>query len=180
VTTEHDRPFDLREALATVEGALSAPVPGSGPAARDSDPATGEWAGTRGEGFLLLPLWEGPWLTGVYGADWNAAEERAEAHLAALTEELDQRWGAHRTVSLRVPLFLTRSGPRPPLPEPYRTLAELDYFGDLTVWGPLRPSGTGPRWLALSLQQPDGDAPMVLTALITTRPLEELPDPAET
>ncbi|GAA0632555.1 hypothetical protein GCM10009535_05330 [Streptomyces thermocarboxydovorans] len=174
------QPFDLQAALEALDAALSAPVPASGPVTPESDPATGEWAGTRGEGFRLLPLWQGPWLSGVYGADWSAAEEQAESHLTGLTAVLDDRWGPHRTVSMRVPLFLTRTGPdpHPPLPEPFGTLAAMDYFGDLSVWGPLHPPAASddvPRWLSLSLNQPDGDAPMVLTALVTTHPVEELP-----
>ncbi|MFI9821677.1 hypothetical protein ACIHFC_14575 [Streptomyces sp. NPDC052013] len=170
-------PFDKAKALSALDTALCAPVPASGPTTSEGDPVTGEWAGTRGEGFLLLPLWEGAWLTGVYGEDWTAAEEEAESHLTALTTELDQRWGPHRTVSMRVPLFRHHTGA--PLPEPFRTLAAMDCYGDLRVWGPVHPPrlrDTPHRWLSLSLNQSDGDAPMTLTGLITTHPIEELPD----
>ncbi|MCT7351218.1 hypothetical protein N4P33_03410 [Streptomyces sp. 15-116A] len=157
---------------------MTAPIPASGPPTSEGDPETGEWSGTRGEGLWLLPLWEGKWLTGVYGEDWNAAEEEAESHLTALATELDARWGRHRTVSMRVPLLRSTTGT--PLPEPYRTLAATDCYGDLRVWGPLHEPTTPatPRWLSLSLNQSDGDAPVIITALITTYPIEELPDPA--
>ncbi|WP_395574546.1 hypothetical protein [Streptomyces sp. BK79] len=177
MTARADEPFDLTRATSDVEAALSAPVPTTGPALSEGEPATGEWTVTRGEGFLLLPLWESEALTGVYGPEWNDAEAAAEAHLTALVTELDRRWGPHRTVSMRVPLHRSQTGD--PLPEPFHTLAATDCYGDLAVWGPV-PSGAppaGPRWLALSLNQSDGDAPMIITALVSIRPITE---PADT
>ncbi|EFE67373.1 predicted protein [Streptomyces viridosporus ATCC 14672] len=176
MTARAGEPFDTNRAASGIEAALSAPVPTAGPTADEGEPATGEWTVTRGEGFLLLPLWESEALTGVYGARWNDAEAAAEANLAALVAELDRRWGPHRTLSMRVPLHRGRTGE--PLPEPFRTLAARDCYGDLAVWGPVRPGGppAAPRWLALSLNQSDGDAPMIMTALISDRPLTEPAD----
>jgi hypothetical protein len=170
VTARAGEPFDAARALSAVDAALSAALPATGPPADEGDPVTGEWAATRGEGFLLLPLWESAGLTGVYGREWNEAEASAEAHLAALVSGLDARWGSHRTVSMRVPVL--RRGTGDPLPEPFRTLAAKDCYGDLKTWGPL-PASPSPRWVALSLNQSDGDAPFVLTALLTDRPLTE-------
>ena len=61
---------------------LAADLPTGGVPVSEGDPATGEWTGTRGEGFRIVPLWESDALTGVYGAEWNQAEEAAEANLA--------------------------------------------------------------------------------------------------
>ncbi|CAM5492368.1 hypothetical protein SCALM49S_00546 [Streptomyces californicus] len=61
---------------------------------------------TRGEGFLLVPLWEGtvPAHRGVRPA-WNDAEEAAEAHARPIWhQESDRRWGPHTTVRLHGPL----------------------------------------------------------------------------
>ncbi|GAA3495673.1 hypothetical protein GCM10019016_027730 [Streptomyces prasinosporus] len=176
MTARAGEPFDADRATSDIEAALSAPVPAAGPTTSEGEPDTGEWTVTRGAGFLLLPLWESEALTGVYGPEWNDAEAAAEANLAALVAELDRRWGPHRTVSMRVPLHRSRTGA--PLPEPFRTLTAKDCHGDLTVWGPVPPDGPptaprAPRWLALSLNQSDGDAPMILTALISARPIEE-------
>ncbi|MFJ2948219.1 hypothetical protein ACIO8H_11360 [Streptomyces sp. NPDC087226] len=159
MTAREGEPFDLPRAVSAVETALSAALPASGPTTDQGEPGTGEWASTHGEGFLLLPLWESEALTGVYGREWNEAEERAEMHLTALAAHLDARFGPHRTLVMR-PTGVAR-------PEPFRTLVAKDCLGDLKVWGP-SPSG---RWAALSLNQSDGDAPMILTALITDRPL---------
>src|SRR5690606_4388433 len=115
------------------------PLPASGPAVAEGEPVTGEWTATRGEGFLIVPLWEGDSLTGVYGPEWNAAEEAAEARLRSLVARLDARWGAHRRVSMRVPL--------------------------------LRPAG--PRGAAVSLNQSDADAPMILVGVVSDRPVTE-------
>ncbi|BFO14946.1 hypothetical protein SHKM778_13340 [Streptomyces sp. KM77-8] len=102
----------------------------------------------------------------MYGREWNEAEERAELHLMTLAARLDARFGPHRTLVMR-PTGVVH-------PEPFRTLVAKDCLGDLRLWGPL-PSG---RWAALSLNQSDGDAPMILTALVTDRPLTRPPDPA--
>ncbi|CAL9568712.1 hypothetical protein GCM10010266_14620 [Streptomyces griseomycini] len=184
MTARAGEPFDVTRATSDAEAALSAPVPTAGPTTSEGEPATGEWTATRGEGFLLLPLWESGALTGVYGPEWNDAEAAAEANLTALVTELDRRWGPHRTVSMRVPLHRSRAGT--PLPEPFRTLTAKDCYGDLTVWGPVPPAGplggpsagppAAPRWFALSLNQSDGDAPMLITALVSTRPITEPAD----
>ena len=77
---------------------------------------------------------------------------------------------------MRAPLLRRGSGER--LPEPFHTLSTKDCHGDLTAWGPLPTRLPSPRWAALSLNQSDGDAPMILTALITDHPLMEPPDAA--
>ncbi|OSP44968.1 MULTISPECIES: hypothetical protein [unclassified Streptomyces] len=169
-------PFDLPSAVSVVETALSSPLPASGPTTDEGEPLTGEWTSTRGEGFLLLPLWRSTPLTGVYGREWSEAEERAESHLAALTSHLDAHWGPHRTLNMRAPLLRRGSDER--VPEPFRTLSAKDCYGDLALWGPLPTRLPSPRWAALSLNQSDGDAPLILTALITDHPLTEPPDPA--
>lgn len=43
--------------------------------------------------------------------------------------------------------------------------------GDLAVWGPV-----DGRWVAVSLDQCDGDAPMILVAVVADRPIVELDD----
>lgn len=177
MTARSGEPFDPERAVSAIRAHLATPVPSTGPTADEGEPATGEWAMTRGEGFLLFPLWESEALTGVYGRAWNEAEAAAEAHLAALTAELDRRWGTHRTVPPRIPLFRGRRGAH--LPEPFRTLSAKDCHGDLTVWGPIPAEDpkTATRWIAVSLNQSDGDAPMIITALISARPITEPADP---
>lgn len=165
MTARAGEPFSASHAVSALEAALPTALPATGPVTDEGDPLTGEWTATRGEGFLLFPLWESEPLTGVYGREWNDAEATAESHLATLVSTLDARWGPHRTVSMRVPLL--RRGSGAPLPEPFRTLSAKDCHGDLTVWA--RP----PRWAAVSLNQSDGDAPLILTALITDHPLSE-------
>ncbi|MFD7689310.1 hypothetical protein [Streptomyces sp. NPDC059781] len=172
MTPHADTPFDLPSAVSAIETALSSPLPTSGPTTGQGDPLTGEWTSTRGEGFLFFPLWQSASLTGVYGREWNEAEARAESHLAALTAHLDAHWGPHRTLNMRAPLLRRGSGER--FPEPFHTLSAKDCYGDLTLWGPLPRT----RWAALSLNQSDGDTPLILTALITDHPLTEPPDPA--
>ncbi|MFF8030264.1 MULTISPECIES: hypothetical protein [unclassified Streptomyces] len=173
MTARAGESFDTARAVSSVDAALATPLPESGPTTDEGEPVTGEWVSTRGEGFLLLPLWESDALTGVYGSEWDEAEATAEAHLSALTTELDRRWGPHRTVSMRVPLL--RRGTGDPLPEPFHTLSAKDCYGDLSLWGPL--PTPAPRWAAVSLNQSDGDAPMILTALISTHPLTDPADP---
>ena len=63
---------------------------------------------------------------------------------------------------MRVPLF--RHQARAPLPALFQALGDLDCFGDLTVWGP---TATGGRWVAVSVNQCDGDAPMIMTAVVS-------------
>src|SRR5690606_27513942 len=94
----------------------------------------------------------------------------AEARLRSLVARLAARWGAHRRVSMRVPLLR----PDAPLPELLRALAALDCYGDLTVWGPVPvPPPAGPRWAAVSPNQWDADAPVLLGRAVSDRPATE-------
>jgi hypothetical protein len=173
VTARAGEPFEPGRAVSDIDALLAESVPTTGPTASDGDPATGEWTRTGGEGFVIAPLWAGKALTGVYTPEWNKAEETAEAQLASLVRELDHRHGPHREVAMRVPLFRKIAGdPMPPL---FQALCDEDLLGDLTVWGPM-PTGPGaaPRWLAVSLNQSDGDAPMVMCAVISDCPITEL------
>ncbi|MFJ6194933.1 hypothetical protein [Micromonospora sp. NPDC092111] len=159
--------------MSDVEELVAGPVPAAGPTVAEGDPDTGEWTGTRGGGFRVIPLWESDALTGVYGPEWGEREERAEEQLASLVRELARRWGAHGRVSMRVPLFRNQAGePMPPL---FQSLCDADCYGDLAVWGPVP---TGPdadrRWVAVSVNQSDGDAPMVMAAVVSDQPITEL------
>ncbi|WP_328365176.1 hypothetical protein OHQ88_17180 [Micromonospora zamorensis] len=169
VTGRAGEVFDTTRAVSDIETLLAADLPTSGATVSEGDPATGEWTGTRGAGFRIIPLWESEALTGVYGADWNQAEDAAEANLALVVRESDHRWGPHRKVSMRVPLF--RHQAHAPLPALFQALGDLDCFGDLTVWGP---TATGGRWIAVSVNQCDGDAPMIMTAVVSHAPITEL------
>lgn len=169
MTARAGEEFDAARAVADVEALLAGRVPEAGPTVAVGDPATGEWTTTRGEGFRLVPLWEGESLTGVYAPEWNEAVEAADGHLATLVRELDARWGAHRRVAMHVPLFRKQRGePMPPL---FEALLAEDCYGDLTVWGPV---GEGQRWVAVSAGHSDGDAPVVMVAAVTDRPVAEL------
>ncbi|MFD4758038.1 hypothetical protein ACFWOJ_03800 [Streptomyces sp. NPDC058439] len=166
MTSRAGETFAVARALADIEELLAGPVPAAGPAAAEGDPETGEWTATGGEGFRVVPLWEGDPLTGVYAPEWNDAEDAAEAHLAALVGELDRRWGPHRTVPLHVPLLRRQEGtPVEPL---FDALFDEDLYGDLSVWGPV---GGTERWVGVSVGHSDGDAPLVLAALVSTRPV---------
>ncbi|MER8087412.1 hypothetical protein ACFVZR_31130 [Streptomyces sp. NPDC058316] len=57
------------------------------------------------------------------------------------------------------------------MPPLYRALCDRDCLGDLAVWGPV-----AGRWVAVSLNQSDGDAPMVIVAVVADRPVVELDD----
>ncbi|MGW6286966.1 hypothetical protein [Streptomyces sp. NPDC055107] len=163
--------FDAERATAEVAGLLTASVPATGPTVAEGDPATGEWTVTVGAGFRIVPLWEGDPLTGVYAPEWNDAEEAAEGHLAALARALDDRWGPHRPVRLHVALSRREAGASvEPL---FEALFAEDLYGDLTVWGPVAPGG---RWVALTVGHSDGDAPLVLAALVSDRPITEPDD----
>ncbi|WP_327043125.1 hypothetical protein OG400_16025 [Micromonospora ureilytica] len=107
----------------------------------------------------------------MYGAEWNQAEDAAEANLALVAAELDRRWGAHRKVSMRVPLFRDQAGE--PMPALFQSLCDLDCYGDLTIWGPTVTEG---RWIAISVNQSDGDAPMIMTVVVSQLPIIELTD----
>ncbi|MFB7913036.1 hypothetical protein [Streptomyces sp. NPDC056061] len=158
--------FTTDRALLDIDALLARPLPVAGPTAAESDPETGEWTGTGGDGFRVVPLWEGDALTGVYAAEWNDAEDAAEAHRAALVDILDRRWGPHRAVPLHVPLFRRQEGsPVDPL---FDALFDQDLYGDLTVWGPVEGADL---WVGVSVGHSDGDAPLVLAALVAARPV---------
>ncbi|MCX4674073.1 hypothetical protein OG413_01875 [Streptomyces sp. NBC_01433] len=175
-------PFATERAVSDVEDLLVGPLPATGPTVGEGDPDTGEWTATSGAGFRIVPLWEGDPLTGVYAPEWNDAEEAAEAHLASLVAELDARWGAHRAVATHVPLLRKQEGA--PLPPLFEALLGQDLYGDLTVWGPVPvsasasvagPVGAPGRWIAVCVGHSDGDAPLVMAALVSDRPVTELP-----
>ncbi|MEW2146177.1 hypothetical protein AB0869_25530 [Micromonospora vinacea] len=171
VTARAGQAFDTGRAVSDVETLLAEELPRDGAPVQEGDPATGEWTGTRGAGFRIIPIWEGDDLTGVYGTDWTDAEEAARAKLALVVDELDRRWGSHRNVSMRVPLFRKPAGT--PMPALFQALSDMDCFGDLTVWGPTAAEG---RWVAVSVNQCDGDAPMIMTAVVSQFTITELPD----
>ncbi|WP_409469945.1 hypothetical protein [Streptomyces sp. HC307] len=171
MTARMGEAFDMGRALSDIEALLAEPLPAAGPTTREGAPDTGEWSATRGEGFVLVPLWEGEALTGVYGREWDAVTSKAQEHLVSLAAELDRRWGAHRMVGMHVPLFRKQAGEA--LPEPFQALSDHDFYGDLAVWGPVT-GDSGPRWVGVSLNHYDGDAPMIMTALVADRPITEL------
>ncbi|MGW7091136.1 hypothetical protein [Streptomyces sp. NPDC054874] len=171
MTSRAGEDFDAERAAAEVTGLLAAPVPATGPTAAEGDPVTGEWTVTVGKGFRIVPLWEGPSLTGVYAPEWNGAVEAAEGHLAVLARALGDRWGPHRPVRLHVALLRREAGASvEPL---FEALFAEDLYGDLVVWGPLAPDG---RWIALTVGHSDGDAPLVLAALVSDRTITEPAD----
>ncbi|MDK0522441.1 hypothetical protein [Streptomyces sp. ML-6] len=158
--------FALARALADVRELLAGPVPEAGPTVAEGEPGTGEWTTTTGPGFRIVPLWEGDSLTGVHGPEWNEAVDASESHLADLAAELDREWGPRRVVPLHVPMLRRQRGVQvEPL---FEALFSEDLYGDLTVWGPV--VGTG-RWVALGVGHSDGDAPLVLAALVSLRPV---------
>jgi hypothetical protein len=171
VTARAGQAFDTGRAVSDVETLLAEGLPTDGAAVQEGDPATGEWTGTRGAGFRIIPIWEGEDLTGVYSPAWNEAEEAATANLALVVGELDRRWGPHRKVCMRVPLFRKQAGT--PMPALFQSLSDMDCYGDLTVWGPTPTEG---RWVAVSVNQCDGDAPMIMTAAVSQFTITELPD----
>ncbi|WP_406862444.1 hypothetical protein ABZO31_19115 [Streptomyces sp. HUAS MG47] len=145
-------PADTVRAVAEVDALLAGPVP-------------------EAEAGATAVLWEGPWLQGVYEQEWTAASTTAQAHLAAVEDGLDARWGPHRSVGMRVPMARKIDGtPMPPL---FRTLVDHDYLGDLSVWGPVGDDG---RYVGVSLNQTDGDAPMIVAAVVSSEPIVELDD----
>ncbi|MGW4836255.1 hypothetical protein [Streptomyces globisporus] len=171
MTSRAGEPFDTDRAAAGVTELLTAPVPTDGPVIAEGDPVTEEWTVTAGAGFRIVPLWEGDPLTGVYAPEWNDAEEAAASHLAELARALDARWGPHHRVRLDGPLMRRQGGsPVEPL---FEALFSQDLYGDLEVWGPLDPGG---RWIGLIFGHSDGDAPFVLAALVSDRPI---PEPAD-
>ncbi|MEU8524355.1 MULTISPECIES: hypothetical protein [Streptomyces] len=123
------------------------------------------------EGFAILQLWEGPSLIGVYEQEWAEAEATAEARLAAVRDALDARWGPHRKVGMRVPIFrASRDTLMPPF---FQALVDRYLLGDLAVWGPV---GDQARYVGVSLNQSDGDAPMIVAAAVSEHPIVELED----
>ncbi|MEI7034858.1 hypothetical protein [Streptomyces pratensis] len=164
MTSRAGETFAVDRAAAEVGELLDAPLPATGPTTAEGDPATGEWTATVGAGFRIVPLWEGGQLTGVYGPEWDEAQETAAALLASLARALDCRWGPHRTVRLDGPLMRWQAGsPVEPL---FAALFAEDLYGDLSVWGPVGPGG---RWVAVGGGHSDGDAPLVLAALVGDR-----------
>ncbi|WP_411080725.1 hypothetical protein [Streptomyces sp. cmx-18-6] len=161
MTSRAGEPFQRARAVAEAEELLAAPVRSTGPTVARGVPLTGEWSATDGAGFRIVPLWEGPSLTGVYGREWNDAEDAAEGHLVALADELDRRWGPHRTIQVHTAVHERQTGGTVgPL---FEALFSQDLYGDLTVWGPVGPAG---RWFAVTVGHSDGDAPLVLAALV--------------
>jgi hypothetical protein len=175
VTARAGEPFDLPKTVSEVRALATASVPPTGPTVDEGEPDTGEWTRTRGEGFVIVPLWESVPYTGTYAPEWNDSEASAQRQLTSVTEELDRVWGRHQQVGMRVPLFRKLAGePMPPL---FQALTDADCYGDLTVWGPLpTEAADGPRWVAVSLNQSDGDAPMIMAGVVSDRPITELED----
>ncbi|GAA0599167.1 hypothetical protein HPO96_21710 [Kribbella sandramycini] len=170
MTARYGEPFDAARAETEVTELLVADVPAAGPVTAAGDPATGEWTHTTGPGFRVIPLWEGGDLTGLYEADWTAATETAEAHLKHLAAALSATWGPPRVISIDGPMLKHQMGqPVEPL---YRALFAQDLYGDLHLWGPIET-----RWPALVLGHSDGDAPLVLAALISTQEITQPPPP---
>lgn len=176
MTVRAGEPFDLARTAAEVAALLTAPLPAAGPTVAEGDPDTGEWRATTGEGFRAVPLWESG--DDEDRDDPDEAEEEAEARLDALVAELETRWGPHHRVAVHVALLLKEEGtPVPPL---FDALLDEDCYGDLAAWGPLpgpedRP---GDRWAGVSVGRSDGDAPLVMAAVVSDRPITAPPPPA--
>ncbi|MFF7336662.1 hypothetical protein ACFZAT_04905 [Streptomyces sp. NPDC008163] len=170
MTVRAGEPFDLGRTAAEVAALLTAPLPAAGPVVAEGDPDSGEWRATTGEGFRAVPLWE----SDGDGDSDDEAEEAAEARLAALVAELETRWGPHHRVAVHVALLLKQEGtPVPPL---FDALLAEDCHGDLAAWGPL--PGPGERWVGVSVGRSDGDAPLVMAAVVSDRPITAPPPPA--
>ncbi|WNI22293.1 hypothetical protein [Streptomyces sp. ITFR-16] len=170
MTVRAGEPFDLVRAVADIDALLASPLPATGPTVAEGDPATGEWVASEGEGFRIVPLWESD-PEGLRGAEWDEAEEAAEARLASLVAELESRWGPHRQVAVHVALLLEQDGDAvPPL---FEALLRQDCYGDLAAWGPLPGQD---RWVGVSVGRSDGDAPLVMAAVVSDRPVVA-PDP---
>jgi hypothetical protein len=171
VTSRTGEAFDATRAAGEVTDLLAAAVPADGPTSAEGDPATGEWTVTTGAGFRIVPLWESEPLTGLYDPEWSAAVDVATGHLAAVRELLEPAWGPSRTIGLDGPLVRWQQDrPVEPL---FEALFDEDLYGDLQVWGPIGPTG---RWVAVTVGHSDGDAPLVLAALVADQPINQ---PAE-
>ncbi|MFC7547190.1 hypothetical protein [Plantactinospora sp. GCM10030261] len=174
MTSRAGEAFSAARAVSDVEALLAVDLPTGGVAVSEGDPDTGEWTATTGDGFRIRPIWESDALTGLYGTDWTDAEEAAEEKLALVVRELDRQWGPHRPVSMRVPLFRDQAGE--PMPALFRSLCDGDCYGDLAVWGPVSAATTDGRWIAVSVNQCDGDAPMIMVAVVSDSPIIEITD----
>jgi hypothetical protein len=168
MTSRVGETFDADRAAAEVDALLTAQVPAEGPTAAAGDPDTGEWTFTVGAGFRIVPLWEGEALTGLYDAEWNEAADIGTANLASLTKALEARWGPHRRIRLDGPLMRWQGGS--PVEDLYAALFAEDLYGDLNVWGPVGSTG---RFVAAIVGHSDGDAPLVLAALVTDHPITQ-------
>lgn len=175
MTVRAGEAFEASRIVSHIDGLLAGPLPRTGLTTSEGAPDTGEWTVTRGQGFVIAPLWEGEARTGVYGTEWNETEEEAQQQLASLIRKLDHRWGPHQRIGMRVPLF--RHLAAESMPPLFQALCDADCYGDLTAWGPIPPEAAdGPRWVAVSLNQSDGDAPMIMTGVVSDRPITELDD----
>jgi len=169
LTVRAGEPFDASRAGAEVTELLVADVPAAGPTTAEGDPATGEWTGTTGAGFRIVPLWEGESLTGLYDAAWAAAEGIGTTHLTHLAEVLSAHWGPHHVITLDGPLLSWhQSQPVHPL---FEALFRQDLYSELHVWH------VGTRWIALTVGHSDGDAPLVLAAVVSTEEIQQPPGP---
>ncbi|MFB8087597.1 hypothetical protein EAO73_09965 [Streptomyces sp. col6] len=169
MTARAGESFDPGRAVADVEALLAAPLPAAGPVVAEGDPVTGEWRSSTGGGFRAVPLWE----SGDDEGDPDEAEEAAEARLDAVVAELEKRWGPHHRVAVHVALLLRQEGtPVPPL---FDALLDEDCYGDLAVWGPLPGQD---RWIGVSVGHSDDDAPMVMAAVVSDRPITAPPPPS--
>jgi hypothetical protein len=62
------------------------------------------------------------------------------------------------------------------MPPLFQALCDNDSYGDLTVWGPVPVGGEdgADRWVGVSVGHSDGDAPLVMVAVVSDRPITEL------
>ncbi|QHW33819.1 hypothetical protein GZH47_25490 [Paenibacillus rhizovicinus] len=52
----------------------------------------------------------------------------------------------------------------------FQALLDKDCYGDLAVWEPV----SARRWVAVSVGHSDGDAPMIMVAVVCDQPITEL------
>ncbi|OIJ85424.1 hypothetical protein [Streptomyces colonosanans] len=173
MTRQYGDAFDRGRAVAGIEALLATPLPTTGPTLREDDPSTEEWGQDIGEGFVLAPLWESRDLLGVYGEEWGEQVAGAELKALDVAAELTGRWGTPRKVPMHVAMF--RDQADEPMPPVHQALCDADNYGDLTVWGPVPAGPDGAdRWVGISVGHCDGDAPLVLMAVVSDREIEEL------